>query len=193
MALIALKDYADKIGKPYPLVYQKAVRGGFETAQKVGSRWVIDASEPWVDMRQKAARYPAAVPADADDLVLVTDYARDRGIDVRSAERKAARGSLKTARKIGDRLYVSASEPYTDARTRSPLAAAQRDTSAGSRLIPLAEYSERLGKHRSHILRKAARGDFKTARKIGGCWYISADEPYVDRRVISGAYKDWRK
>ena len=191
--MISLKDYADKIGKPYPLVYQKAVRGGFETAQKAGSRWVIDASEPWIDMRQKAARYPAAVPADADDLVLVTDYARERGIDVRSAERKAARGSLKTARKIGDRLYVSASEPYTDARTHSPLAAAQRDISAESHLIPLAEYSERLGKHRSHILRKAARGDFKTARKIGGCWYISADEPYVDRRVISGAYKGWRK
>lgn len=192
MVLISLKDYADKIGKPYPLVYQKAVRGGFETAQKVGSHWMIDDSEPWVDMRQRRARYPAAVPADADDLVLVTEYARDRGIDVRSAERKAARGSLKTARKIGRRLYVSASEPYTDARTHSPLAA-QRDTSAGSRLISLVEYSARLGKHRSHILRKAARGDFKTARKIGGCWYISADEPYVDRRVISGAYKDWRK
>lgn len=191
MALISLKDYADKIGKPYPLVYQKAVRGGFETAQKVGSRWVIEASEPWIDMRHRRARDSA--PADADDLVLVTTYARERGIDVRSAERKAARGSLKTARKIGRRLYVSASEPYADARTRSPLAAAQRDTSAGSHLIPLAEYSERLGKHRSHILRKAARGDFKTARKIGGCWYISADEPYVDRRVISGAYKDWRK
>lgn len=188
--MIALKDYADKIGKPYPLVYQKAVRGGFETAQKVGSRWVIEASEPWVDMRHRRARDSA--PADADDLVLVTTYARERGIDVRSAERKAARGSLKTARKIGRRLYVSASEPYTDARMRSPLAA-QRDTSAGAHLIPLAEYSERLGKHRSHILRKAARGDFKTARKIGGCWYISADEPYVDRRVISGAYKDWRK
>lgn len=191
MALISLRDYADKIGKPYPLIYQKAMRGGFETAQKVGSRWVIDASEPWVDMRHRRPRDSA--PAAADDLVLVTDYARERGIDVRSAERKAARGSLKTARKIGRRLYVSASEPYTDARTHSPLAAAQRDTSAGSRLIPLAEYSERLGKHRSHILRKAARGDFKTARKIGGCWYISADEPYVDRRVISGAYKDWRK
>lgn len=192
MAIISLKGYADKIGKPYPLVYQKAVRGGFETAQKVGSRWMIEASEPWIDMRAKAARYPAAVPADADDLVLVTDYARDRGIDVRSVERKAARGSLKTARKIGNRLYVSASEPYADARTHSPLAA-QRDTSVEPHLIPLAEYSERLGKHRSHILRKAARGDFKTARKIGGCWYISADEPYVDRRVISGAYKDWRK
>ena len=190
--MIALKDYADKIGKPYPLVYQKAVRGGFETAQKVGSRWVIEASEPWVDMRAKAARYPAAVPADADDLVLVTDYARDRGIDVRSAERKAARGSLKTARKIGRRLYVSASEPYADARTHSPLAA-QRDTSAEPRLIPLVEYSERLGKHKSHILRKAARGDFKTACKIGGGWDISPGEPLVDRRVISGAYKDWRK
>lgn len=191
MALISLRDYADKIGKPYPLIYQKAMRGGFETAQKVGSRWVIDASEPWVDMRHRRPRDSA--PAAADDLVLVTDYARERGIDVRSAERKATRGSLKTARKIGHRLYVSASEPYTDARTHSPLAAAQHDTSAEARLIPLAEYSERLGKHRSHILRKAARGDFKTARKIGGCWYISADEPYVDRRVISGAYRDWRK
>lgn len=193
MALISLKDYADKIGKPYPLVYQKAVRGGFETAQKVGSHWMIDGGEPWIDMRAKAARYPASASADADDLVLVTEYARDRGIDVRSVERKATRGSLKTARKIGHRLYVSASEPYTDARTHSPLAAAQRDTSAESRLIPLVEYSARLGKHQSHMLRKAARGDFKTARKIGGYWYISADEPYVDRRVTSGAYKDWRK
>lgn len=193
MVLISLKDYADKIGKPYPLVYQKAVRGGFETAQKVGSHWMIDGGEPWIDMRAKAARYPASASASADDLVLVTDYARNHGLDVRSVERKATRGSLKTARKIGHRLYVSASEPYTDARTHSPLAAAQRDTSAEARLISLAEYSERLGKHRSHILRKAARGDFKTARKIGGCWYISADEPYVDRRVISGAYKGWRK
>lgn len=190
MALISLKGYADKIGKPYPLVYQKAARGGFETAQKVGSHWMIDDGEPWVDMRHR--RPLDSAPADADDLVLVTTYARERGIDVRSAERKAARGSLKTARKIGHRLYVSASEPYTDARTRSPLAA-QRDTSVEPHLIPLAEYSERLGKHKSHVLRKAARGDFKTARKIGGCWYISADEPYVDRRVISGVYKDWRK
>lgn len=192
MVLISLKDYADKIGKPYPLVYQKAVRGGFETAQKVGSHWMIDGGEPWIDMRVKAARYPASASADADDLVLVTDYARNHGIDVRSVERKATRGSLKTARKIGHRLYVSASEPYTDARTHSPLAA-QRDTSAEPRLIPLVEYSKLLGKHPSHMLRKAARGDFKTARKIGGYWYISADEPYVDRRVTSGAYKGWRK
>jgi hypothetical protein len=41
--------------------------------------------------------------------------------------------------------------------------------------------------------RKALRGGFKTARKIGRNWVIDKNEPYTDNRVKSGKYKGWRK
>lgn len=44
---ISLSEYAAQVDKPYGTVHQKAVRGGFKTAHKIGNKWVIDANEPY--------------------------------------------------------------------------------------------------------------------------------------------------
>jgi hypothetical protein len=40
--------------------------------------------------------------------------------------------------------------------------------------------------------RKAARGGYKTAFKMGRDWVIDKNEKNVDLRVKSGKYKNWR-
>jgi hypothetical protein len=58
--------------------------------------------------------------------------------------------------------------------------------------ITLVEYAKRHGKAKNTVRRKARDGNFKTAEKIGRDWFIDEDEPYIDYRVKSGKYKNWR-
>ena len=51
---ISLNEYAAKHGRLYNTVLQKAVRGGFTTAKKIGRGWVIDSEEPYTDNRLRA-------------------------------------------------------------------------------------------------------------------------------------------
>ena len=60
-------------------------------------------------------------------------------------------------------------------------------------MIPLKEYSEKLGKNPVTAAQKAARGGFNTARKIGRQWFIDENEPYGDGRIKSGKYIGSRK
>ena len=60
-------------------------------------------------------------------------------------------------------------------------------------MITLKEYAERLGKEKTSIRRKAQQGGFVTAKKIGRDWFIDEGEPFIDRRVTSGRYVNWRK
>lgn len=63
MAIILLKDYAERKGKSHVVTLQKAERGGFKTAKKIGRQWFIDENEPYIDGRVKTGRYiqkPAA-------------------------------------------------------------------------------------------------------------------------------------
>ena len=53
MALISLVEYAAKHGKDPAPVRQKALRGGFQTARKIGRDWVIEEDEPYVDLRER--------------------------------------------------------------------------------------------------------------------------------------------
>ena len=63
-----------------------------------------------------------------------------------------------------------------------------------SDLISISEYAALHGKKRNTIQAKCIRGGYKTARKIGHNWVISASEPYNDlRETAAGKYKDWRK
>ena len=55
MALITLKDWAIRHGIDPATARQKALRGGFKTAEKVGRDWMIDDDEPKVDLRRKDA------------------------------------------------------------------------------------------------------------------------------------------
>lgn len=60
-------------------------------------------------------------------------------------------------------------------------------------LISLAEYADKHGKAPVSARALAQRGGFQTAKKIGRNWVIDDAEPWPDRRVKSGNYKDWRK
>lgn len=57
MAMISLKAYAEKHGKAPVSVRQKAARGGFNTAQKIGRDWIIDEDEPYADNRETSGDY----------------------------------------------------------------------------------------------------------------------------------------
>lgn len=49
---ITLKAYAERLGKNPVVVRNKAIKGGFLTAHKVGRDWFIDEDEPYVDKRR---------------------------------------------------------------------------------------------------------------------------------------------
>lgn len=57
MALIPLSEYASRHQKSHVSVRQKAARGGFQTAQKIGRDWVIDEDEPYSDNRIITGKY----------------------------------------------------------------------------------------------------------------------------------------
>ena len=61
-----------------------------------------------------------------------------------------------------------------------------------SELISLVEYAKLHGVTQDTIRHKVHRGSLK-AQKIGRNWVIDKDTPYIDNRVKSGEYKDWRK
>lgn len=60
-------------------------------------------------------------------------------------------------------------------------------------MIPLADYARQHGRGPATARQMALRGGFQTAKKIGRDWLIDDQEPYPDRRVKTGQYKDWRK
>lgn len=57
MAMITLKEYAERHGKNPVIVRQKAIRGGFQTARKFGRDWIIDENEEYVDNRVTSGKY----------------------------------------------------------------------------------------------------------------------------------------
>lgn len=57
MGMIPLKEYAERNGKNHVTTVQKASRGGFTTARKIGCQWFIDEDEPFVDNRVRSGIY----------------------------------------------------------------------------------------------------------------------------------------
>ena len=57
MALITLKEYAERIGKARNAVYLHYRKGNFRTAVKRGRDIWIDEDEPYIDNRVKHGRY----------------------------------------------------------------------------------------------------------------------------------------
>ena len=60
-------------------------------------------------------------------------------------------------------------------------------------LISLVEYAQAHDRDPANARQMAARGSFRTARKIGRNWVIEDTEPWPDRRVKSGAYVGWHE
>ena len=62
-----------------------------------------------------------------------------------------------------------------------------------ARLLSLSEYAAQVGKDGGNIRRLISAGRIP-ATKIGNQWCIEEGTPYpADKRVKSGAYKNWRK
>lgn len=57
MAMITLKEYAERLKMNPVVVRHKAERGGFQTATKLGRDWIIDEDEPYTDGRVKSGKY----------------------------------------------------------------------------------------------------------------------------------------
>jgi hypothetical protein len=55
--LISLTEYAKLHGLARDTVVQRAKRGAYKTARKVGAVYVIDANEPHIDHRIKSGKY----------------------------------------------------------------------------------------------------------------------------------------
>jgi hypothetical protein len=60
-------------------------------------------------------------------------------------------------------------------------------------LITLNEYAARHGLLPNTVRYKCIRGTLPGAEKIGRDWFIPVDAPYIDNRIKSGQYIDWRK
>ncbi len=66
--LISLSKYAAAHNKAAISVRQKACRGGFKTAKKIGRNWVIDSEEPYIkakkgELQMKEEMYNAGIAA----------------------------------------------------------------------------------------------------------------------------------
>ena len=55
--LISLAEYAKLNGIDPATVRQRAIRGAYQTARKVGRNWTIDKHEPHIDHRVKSGQY----------------------------------------------------------------------------------------------------------------------------------------
>lgn len=59
-------------------------------------------------------------------------------------------------------------------------------------LISLAEYARRRNIPLITARKRAQRGCYPTAIKLGRDWLIEEDDEPIDHRIKSGAYRDWR-
>lgn len=57
IGLIPLKEFALRHGRDPATFRQKALRGGFQTAQKIGRDWLIDEDEVLTDHRIRSGNY----------------------------------------------------------------------------------------------------------------------------------------
>ena len=57
MALILLKEYAERVGRDSNTVLQKAKRGNLPSARKIGRQWFIDENEAYTDNRITTGKY----------------------------------------------------------------------------------------------------------------------------------------
>lgn len=81
--MIPLSEYAKQHGRDMSTARHKALKGGFNTARKIGRIWMIDDSEPWVDNRVRVKDDEPANPfrgtfdPDPNCLSVFTDIPSD--------------------------------------------------------------------------------------------------------------------
>ena len=115
--LITLKEYAERHGRCSATARQKALRGGFKTAQKIGWQWFIDENEPYCASQRGAAAEENERPGGG--MVTVAVYAAQHHKNKHLVFDKIKRGEFKTARKVGMQWMLDADEPYIDRRKKT--------------------------------------------------------------------------
>lgn len=113
MALITLKEYADRCGRSLVTVRQKMYRGGFKTVRKIGRQYFIDENEPYIDERVISGKYVGfhegyagwkeiQAQRNQEPSPEAEQEARERETKARKTERLAKRKALlDTVRELG--------------------------------------------------------------------------------------------
>ena len=71
--LISISEYADMKGGCPSTIKEKCRRGTLTSARKIGSVWVVDSEEPYLDNRLKdvrASRFKSMIPEQSEDKEL---------------------------------------------------------------------------------------------------------------------------
>ena len=55
--LVSITEYAKMQGLTRDTVLQRAKRGAYKTARKIGNNWVLDKNEPHIDHRIQSGKY----------------------------------------------------------------------------------------------------------------------------------------
>lgn len=103
MALVSIAEYAAKHGKEQSTVKQKAARGGFTTAVKIGRNWAIDENEPYADLRHSETRPPKK-------LDMKTIFTADAYAALTASERRRILKYEQAAEYSGWRAYPATCE-----------------------------------------------------------------------------------
>lgn len=113
MALITLKEYAERCGRSLVTVRQKMYRGGLKTVRKIGRQYFIDENEPYIDERVISGKYVGFHEGYAEWKEIqaqrnqepspeAEQEARERETKARKIERLAKRKALlDTVRELG--------------------------------------------------------------------------------------------
>ena len=159
--LVTPTQYAQLIGASVGTVYQALNKGKLLTAQKVGRRYLVDASEPW---------YTDAPP----NMILLTEWANAMGITPEAARAMVKKGLIADAVKKNGDWYV---DPKTIRRTviATPIAMPIA-TLQGYVTVP--EYADAYNCMPGTVYSAIRRGRVQSAVQVKGRWYIDPSEPW---------------
>lgn len=76
MAIISLTEYAERKGISPKTARDRAARGAFKTAKKIGRNWTIDEDEPLIDHRFKKMNIDVEKSNTSETLKRISTYAK---------------------------------------------------------------------------------------------------------------------
>lgn len=82
MGLISLVEYAKLNGITSATARQRAIRGSFKTARKIGRNWVIDKNEPLTDNRTKENNTMKLFYNDNSNKILVCEITTNHSMSI---------------------------------------------------------------------------------------------------------------
>lgn len=109
-------------------------------------------------------------------MIKLRDWANAHGILEESARQKRKYGHFKSAKKIGRCWYIDENEILEDEQLADDCIRVDKG------MIPLTKWAEKQGISSATARQKAARGNLKTAVRVGYQWFVNANEKNIDAR-----------